>query len=222
MRHALALLAAGMGIAVVAAGGCRKASAHPHVFIDARAEILFDAQGRMTHIRNVWEFDAAFSAFASQGLDVDGDGKLSEEELRPLAKVNVDSLKEYAYFTSLTVGGKQVALKFPDRYSLRLHGDRLVLSYQLPLSIPTRPGPSTTLEVYDPEYFVAFTFVKKNPVTLSHAPSACAAEYHAPRRLDASIMARLAAIPMEQHDLPPALRDAAVGLANTITVRCPQ
>jgi len=33
-------------------------------------------------------------------------------------------------------------------------------------------------------------------------------------------MAELAAIPIDQHDLPPALRDAAVGLANIITMEC--
>src|SRR5690348_12685207 len=74
--------------------------AHPHVFVDARAEILFDGQGRMTAIRHVWEFDRAFSAFASQGLDKDGDGVLSAKELAPLAKTNVTSLNYYGFFTS--------------------------------------------------------------------------------------------------------------------------
>jgi hypothetical protein len=34
-------------------------------------------------------------------------------------------------------------------------------------------------------------------------------------------MATLAAIPVDQHDLPPELVDAAAGLANLITVECP-
>jgi ABC-type uncharacterized transport system substrate-binding protein len=210
-------------IVVILIGGAawHAAKAHPHVFVDARAEILFDRQGRMTHVRHVWEFDLAFSAFAIQGLDTDGDGKLSNKELQPLAKVNVDSLKEYAYFTYLTVGGKTVKFNYPDQYFLRLYENRLTLYYQLPLAVPTSPGTDTRLEIYDPEYFVAFTFAATNPIALYHAPTGCDAAYHPPRRLDAGIMAELAAIPQEQHDLPPALRDAAVGLANTITVRCP-
>lgn len=209
-------------IAIIAAGVTGRAAAHPHVFVDAKAEILFDSQGRMTHVRHVWQFDRAFSAFATQGLDADGDGKLSKSELAPLAKVNVDSLKEYDFFTWLSVDQRQVKFKFPDTYFLRVFDQRLTLFYQLPLAAPTAPGNKTTLEVYDPEYFVAFTFAKHQPITLYHAPPGCAAEYHPPHQLDASIMARLAAVPVAQHDLPPALRSAAVGLANMVTMTCPK
>lgn len=197
------------------------AQAHPHVFVDARAEILFDAQGRISAIRHVWAFDPAFSAFASQGLDKNGDGVLSADELAPLAKTNVKSLNYYSFFTRLTVNGKPVKLKFPDTYFLRSSGGRLTLFYQLPLAEPVAVGRKTTLEVYDPEYFVAFTFAKHDPVTLYHAPAGCHAEYHPPHPLDARIMAKLAAVPVDQHDLPPALRDAAMGLANIISLECP-
>ncbi len=175
----------------------------------------------MTAVRNVWEFDRAFSAFASQGLDKNGDGKLSAKELAPLAKTNVTSLKVYGFFTILSVGQKHLKLKFPDRYFLRSQGGRLTLFFELPLVTPTAPGPSTTLEVYDPEYFVAFTFDKTKPITLYDAPPRCAATYHPPHALNASIMAKLAAVPADQHDLPPALRDAALGLANIFTMDCP-
>ena len=207
------------GIFSLGAGG---AFAHPHVFVDFQAQILFDAQGRMTHVRNVWRFDRAFSVYASQGLDKDGDGKLSEQELAPLAKTNVNSLKEYAFFTYLTIGKQRIKLAFPDQYFLRVYDGRLTLFFQLPLITPTLPGPDTTLEIYDPEYFVAFTFGKKDPITLYQAPQGCTAQIHPPRQLDAGIIAKLAAIPAEEHDLPPELRDAAVGIANVITLKCPQ
>jgi ABC-type uncharacterized transport system substrate-binding protein len=209
-------------IAIVAAGAPTGAGAHPHVFVDAKAEILFDAHGRMTHVRHVWQFDRAFSAFASQGLDNDGDGKLSAKELAPLAKVNVDSLKEYDYFTHLTIGKREVKFNVPDQYFLRIYDGRLTLFYELPLAKPTPPGPVMTLEIYDPEYFVAFTFAKKDPIALYHAPHGCTARYHPPHPLDADIMAKLAAIPASHHDLPPALADAAVGLANLIKLTCPR
>jgi ABC-type uncharacterized transport system substrate-binding protein len=198
------------------------AHAHPHVFVDFQAEILFDARGRMTHVRNVWRFDRAFSAFASQGLDKDGDGKLSEKELAPLAKINVDSLKAYAFFTYLTVGTERLKLEFPDQYFVRIYDGQLTLFFQLPLAAPTLPGQRMTLEIYDPEYFVAFTFAKKDPITLYQAPQGCSAQFHPPPALDAGIMAKLAAVPAEQHDLPPELRVSAVDLANVITVTCVQ
>jgi ABC-type uncharacterized transport system substrate-binding protein len=197
------------------------AAAHPHVFVDARAEVLFDAQGHITHVRHIWQFDRAFSAFAVQGLDKNGDGKLSMDELAPLAKVNVESLKEYGFFTTLTIGKERVKFKFTDQYFLRIYNGRLTLYYQLPLATPAAPAAEMTLEVYDPEYFVAFTFVKDGPIILDKAPKGCSGEYHPPRELDAAMMAQLSAIPKEQHDLPPALKDAALGLANLIVIKCP-
>jgi ABC-type uncharacterized transport system substrate-binding protein len=196
------------------------AFAHPHVFVDFQAQILFDTQGRITHVRNVWRFDRAFSAFASQGLDKDGDGKLSEKELAPLAKTNVQSLKEYAFFTFLRIGKQRLKFEFPDEYFLRVYDGRLTLFFQLPLTTPTLPGPTTTLEIYDPEYFVAFTFAKNDPITLYQAPAGCVVRIHPPRPLDANIMAKLAAIPADQHDLPQELQGAAVDLANVITLTC--
>jgi ABC-type uncharacterized transport system substrate-binding protein len=209
-------------ISVLVVGASTAAKAHPHVFVKARSEILFDRQGRMIDIRHVWQFDPAFSAFASQGLDKNADGKLSAAELAPLAKTNVQSLKYYGFFTWLTVDKRKIKLKFPDKYFLRDNKGLLTLYYELPVAVPTPPGPTMTLEVYDPEYFVAFTFAKKNPITLYNAPPGCKAAYHPPHPLDAKIMAELAAVPVSQHDLPPALKDAAVGLANLIKISCPK
>ena len=203
----------------ITAGSAR---AHPHVFVDFQAEILFDAQGRMTHVRNVWKFDRAFSAFAIQGLDAGPDGKFTEKELAPLAKVNVDALKEYAFFTYLSISRQRLKFEVPDQYFLRMYDGRLTLFFQLPLSTPTAPGPRTKLEIFDPEYFVAFTFAKKDPITLFQAPQGCATQIQPPHPLDAGIMAKLAAIPVDQHDLPPELQDTAIDLANVIVMTCAQ
>lgn len=196
------------------------ASAHPHVFVDAKEEIVFDPQGRMTAIRHVWQFDEAFTAFAIQGLDANGDGKLSDEELQPLAKVNVDSLKEYRYFTTLKVDGKHVPVLPPTEYWLDFHGGRLTLFYTLPIKTPIAPGKNATLEVFDPEYFVAFSFVPKETIRLKDAPATCHATYRPPHELDDATMAKLAAIPMDQHDLPPELADVTSSLSSLIVVSC--
>jgi ABC-type uncharacterized transport system substrate-binding protein len=196
------------------------AEAHPHVFIDAKEEIVFDADGKMTAIRHIWQFDAAFTAFAVQGLDANGDGDLSDEELQPLAKVNVESLKDFYYFTRLKVNGERAPVDDPTEYWLDFHGGRLTLFYTLPLRKPVRPGPNTTLEVFDPEYFVAFDFIAEKPITLTDAPANCKAHYKPPKELDAQTATMLAAIPADQRDLPPELADVAASLGSQITVDC--
>lgn len=204
----------------LAAGPAR---AHPHVFVDARTEVVFHAEGSapaITAIRNIWQFDPAFSEYAIQGLDVDGDGKLSDGELKPLAKVNVESLKEYDFFTFLTHGTQKFEFVQPTEYWLEFRGGRLTLFYTLPLKEPVPVGKGLTLEIFDPEYFVAFTFLKEKPITLVDAPAGCTGHYKAPHELDNATMAALAAIPAEQRDLPPELQDAAVGLAHTFVLAC--
>jgi hypothetical protein len=56
---------------------------------------------------------------AVQGLDSNGDGAFSAEELRPLAEVNVNSLKDFDYFTFVHIDdGDNLPLKPPENYSL--------------------------------------------------------------------------------------------------------
>jgi ABC-type uncharacterized transport system substrate-binding protein len=209
------------GLALAGTATAVPALAHPHVLVDAKSEILFDAEGRMSAVRHAWQFDEAFSSYAMQGLDTNNDGEMSEEELRPLAKVNVESLQEFDFFTYLAVDDKDVKFAPPTEYWLELRGSQLTLFYSLPLKEPVKVGTKTTLEVYDPEYFVAFTFVKDDPVAVIDAPAGCAAVYHPPAGVDDQTMAMLNALPQEQKELPPELADAADDLANVVTVACP-
>ena len=208
------------GVLAVGMLAAPSALAHPHVFVDARAEVVFDAPGTISAVRNIWQFDRAFSEYAIQGLDVDGDGKLSDEELKPLAKVNVESLAEYDFFTFLTVGRNKFAFSPPSEYWLEFRNGRLTLFYTLPLKEPVAMQEGMTLEIFDPEYFVAFSFVKDQPIALAGAPAGCTAEYRPPHALDNDTMSALAAIPREQN-LPPELVDAAVGLAHLFALTCP-
>ena len=67
----------------------------------------------ITGIRHAWSFDDMFSTFATQGIESKEKGKFTREELAPLAKVNVESLKEFDYFTFASADGKKVALTDP-------------------------------------------------------------------------------------------------------------
>lgn len=149
------------------------ASAHPHVWVEAHEDVLFNKDGLVTGIRSTWLFDEMYSAFAVQGLEKDG--KLATpEELAPLAKTNVDSLAEFDYFTFAKSGG--VALKFdkPIDYGLSETPERrVVLRFTLPLKTPAKVARFLTFQVYDPTYFVDFELAAKDPVAMSGAPAGC-------------------------------------------------
>jgi ABC-type uncharacterized transport system substrate-binding protein len=208
------------GGVVAAAVSAAPASAHPHVFVDAKAEIVFSAPGTITAVRNIWQFDPAFSEYAIQGLDTNDDGKLSDEELKPLAKVNVEALSEFEFFTFLIAGDRKFPFVPPTEYWLEFRSGRLTLFYTLPLKEPVALQKGIVLEIYDPEYYVAFTFVKDRPIAVAGNAGGCIAAYHQPHELDQQTMAALAAIPQDERELPPELEDAALGLAHTFTLKC--
>ncbi|WP_434055337.1 MAG: DUF1007 family protein [Roseibium sp.] len=85
-----------MILAIVSVTG---AVAHPHVFVEARSKLIFDDEGNAVAVEHIFRFDDAFSAFAIQGFDTNQDGVYSREELAELAKVNVESMADFGYFT---------------------------------------------------------------------------------------------------------------------------
>ena len=58
---------------------------------------------RQGHVRRAcshkWMFDEFYTAMAIEGLDKNKDGVYDREELAELAKVNIEGLKDFAYFT---------------------------------------------------------------------------------------------------------------------------
>ena len=215
MRPDLSLFAR-LAPALLALAGTAPASAHPHVFVEARSEVVLEANG-IVAIKHVWRFDEAFSVYATDGLDADRNGILSPEELAALAKVNVESLAEFGFFTYL--GSLPAPSVMPTEYWLTFENQQLTLFFTLPLSAPWPVGEAAAIEVYDPEFFVDFSYVGDDPVVLAGSAAGCTAEFKGPSALDPAVQSLIAQVPMGE-TLPPNLLAAAVDLANTITIRC--
>ena len=123
-------------------------------------ELVYAPDGSITGVRHHWAFDDMFSAFATQGLDSKEKGKFTREELAPLAKVNVESLKEYDYFTYATADGVKTPLTEPaPDYWLDYKDEVLTLNFTLPFKTPVK-AKELKLEVYDPTIFVDFSWAK--------------------------------------------------------------
>jgi ABC-type uncharacterized transport system substrate-binding protein len=156
-------------------GAGTSASAHPHVWVTMLGELVYGPDGSATGVRYSWTFDDMFSAFATQGLEPKKPGVFSREDLEPLAKENVTSLKEFGYFTFAKANGKKLEMKDPTDYYLDYNTKDTVLTlhFTLPFKAPVK-AKELNMEIYDPEYFVDFEFKDtKDPVTLVGAPAAC-------------------------------------------------
>ena len=150
------------------------ALAHPHVWVTARAEVAFAADGRLSGIRHSWTFDKGYSAFVTQGLDKNQDGKLAPDELQELATQNTESLVEFEYFTSLKVNSAKQAFDAPRDYAMAVANEAVTLTFVLPLKAPP-PAKVLTVEISDPTFFVAFTLAEgDDAIKLAGGPKGCA------------------------------------------------
>jgi ABC-type uncharacterized transport system substrate-binding protein len=169
--------------AILAAGAA--ASAHPHVWVTMEGQLVYAPDGSVTGVRYDWTFDDMFSAFATQGLSPKQPGEFTRQDLAPLAQENVTSLKDFGYFTFGKVNGKKVELKDPTDYYLDYDTKSTVLTlhFTLPFKTPIK-SKEINLEIYDPEYFVDFTFKEtKDPVALVGAPAGCKLSVQRPHDL---------------------------------------
>lgn len=174
-------------------GAALPALAHPHVFVSARAEILYTPEGAVKAVKHVWSFDEAYSAYITQGLDKNGDGIFSAEELAELAKVNVESLPDVGFFTTAKANGKPQEFGTPRDAGLVYDKKVLTLTYTLPLKTPAAASRSFGIEIGDPTYFVAFTIDERPDAIITRdAPQGCLVRIARPPKLDPAVQQKLA------------------------------
>jgi ABC-type uncharacterized transport system substrate-binding protein len=167
-----------VAVAIAVALPAIPVQAHPHVWATMTTELIYDANGAATGLRQAWTFDDMYSAFATTGLPAKTKGEFTPEELQPLAQVNVESLKDFDYFTHATINGKRDKKAFIDPVDYWLSYDPkatvLTLHFTLPFKTPVK-AKVLKIEIYDPEFFIDFGFADDNALKLVNAPPLCAA-----------------------------------------------
>lgn len=212
-----------MAATAMTSWGILPASSHPHVWVDTKAEVAFDAQNRVSAIRHSWTFDEAFSVYVIQGLDENEDGIYTREELSSLAQINVESLADFAFFTFMGVDEADVDFTDPRDYWLDYDApnSRLTLNFTLPLKQPALVIGDLILEIYDPEAFVAFSVHESDSIKLAaDAPSNCGLEVKPAEEMDDAFAAALAEIPPDQRQVPDEFFNVTSKLSNSAIIRC--
>jgi ABC-type uncharacterized transport system substrate-binding protein len=187
------------------------AQAHPHVWIAATSELIYAPDGSVTGVRHAWVFDDMFSTYALQGIESKTKGAYSREELAPLAQTNVESLKEFAYFTFAKADGKKEKFQDPVDYFLEYKDAVLTLHFTLPLTAPVK-AKELALEVFDPTFFIDF---KLSDTNLVGAPAACKVGFQRPSDGTAS------AQKLGEQKFTDTNSNYGAMFANKVTVVCP-
>jgi ABC-type uncharacterized transport system substrate-binding protein len=160
-----------------------------------------------------------YTSFIISNLGPNGT-TVNEADLLPLAKENIESLADYEYFTFSQVSGKPIAFNKPQEYSMTYEAKQQVaiLHFTLPLAAPTAANPALSFAVYDPTYYVAFTFDKGEAAQIVGGPSGCGISLDRPSQLSAKDQEALSRAASE--NLSPG-EDLAFKLADRAIITCP-
>jgi ABC-type uncharacterized transport system substrate-binding protein len=186
------------------------AQAHPHVWVTVEATLLYE-NGAFVGVRHKWSFDEYYTTTAVEGLDKNNDGTYDRAELAELAKVNVDALKDFDYFTFPTLAGQALKLGEPREYWLEHKDGTLSLFFTVPFASPVlTDAKAFAFAVYDPTFFIAFDLAKTDhPLQISDgAPKSCKLKIEQPEQRDTAALG-----PMSQ-------LGGVVSLGRTIAVEC--
>lgn len=150
------VLQAGVVLAVIGAGS--PVAAHPHVFVDAKAEFKFDEAGQLAALRITWMYDAftTLALMEALGLDQDNDGVLSADDLARVVDAQTIWPDYFLGDTYLDAAGENVALGRPTDGAAAMEELRISVSFDLPLFAPVEPGSGVELRLYDPTYYYAY------------------------------------------------------------------
>ena len=140
-----------------------------------KSAVVYGPDGAITGVRHAWTFDDMYSAFATQGLESKKKGEFTREELKPLAKVNVESLKEYDFFTYAKAERQEVAFAEPVDYSLEFNPKDTVLTlhFMLPLQDAAEGARRSISRCSIRAISSTSPWPRRMPVSLEKAPAGC-------------------------------------------------
>lgn len=173
-----------LSLPVVAASALPLAS-HPHVFIDAGANLIFDDTGQLAAVRVFWAYDEFYSLLMVEdnALDADGDGTPEQEALDAFAGQDVDWAAGFPGDLYLQALSNDVELARPVEHGMRYEDGRIVSWHIRPLEnrVAVTADP-VLVQIYDPTFFVAYDV--RLPVTVEGREGCAVA--HVPADLNAA------------------------------------
>lgn len=193
-------------------------SAHPHSWIDIKVSVLFDGDGRVAALKEIWLFDEVYTAFILEGVK-----RPTDEILKKIADRIMVNLTPYSYFTH-PADGKNNAIKpggVEDVGAILHDKKRFELDFTVRLAEPAAAD-GFSYSIYDPTYYIEMLHAEGGgAVRLEQAPPSCAYRLIKP---NPSMEAVLRASSLDSAASAPAM-DGADGLgalfAERIVLKCP-
>lgn len=142
------------------------AFAHPHIFAEARMEIIEGSDGNVQEVRNIWRFDEMFSASVVLDYDKNSDAKLDKEELTEIGNTVHESLAEFSYYTFITQNGKAVDFGKPDTIHVDYKDGQILMFFSVKPQKPLAVKGTLTFGAWDPTMYTAIDFAKDTDIVV--------------------------------------------------------
>ncbi len=142
------------------------ALAHPHIFAEARMEIIEGADGNVQEVRNIWRFDEMFSASVVMDYDKNSDAKLEKDELADIGNTVHESLAEFNYYTSITQNGKPVDFGKPDAIHVDYKDGQILMFFSVKPQKPLAAKGTLTFGAWDPTMYTAIDFANDSDIVI--------------------------------------------------------
>ncbi|ACL04426.1 ABC-type uncharacterized transport system periplasmic component-like protein [Desulfatibacillum aliphaticivorans] len=141
-------------------------SAHPHVFVENKIEIVFDEAG-LAGFQSTWVFDEMFTIVILEDMLEISDYAMMPEHVPMIKEQAFDHLKEHGYFTDITINRKPFKVQFVKDFDARLDGEKLVYEFFIPCHVKAISSWKTVnVAQYDPTFYSALTFAE-DPISLT-------------------------------------------------------
>ncbi len=128
-------------------------AAHPHVFVENEICFVFDEKG-LAGIELQWFFDEMFSAGIIMDYDSNGDGAFSAAEQAVIRCEAFDNLKNYDYFSQVSIDGKPFKVQFVRDFKAAIREGQLVYTFLIPCHVSAlTSAKEVRIAVFDPEYY---------------------------------------------------------------------
>lgn len=149
------------------------ASVHPHVFAEARLDVVVNPDKTVKSLRHLWRFDDLFSSTVLVEFDENADLKLDDAELQEVSQTVYDSLADFNYFQLVTADGKDVGMKPPPRLMANYENDQLIIMFESEPKEPLALKGKIDFGIYDPTFYTAIDFTEDENMAVTDLPASC-------------------------------------------------
>lgn len=162
-----------LAAAALLAASALSAAAHPHVFAEARLDVVVNPDGTVKSLRNLWRFDDLFSSTVLMEFDKNSDLKLDEAETKEVSQTIFESLAEYNYFQLVTVDGKDIAMNPPKELVAQIQDNQLIVLFESAPKAPLKLAGKVDFGIYDPTFYTAIDFTEDSHMAVKGMPNSC-------------------------------------------------